>query len=256
MRTTLILLRSQELCARTWQCKTLQVMITLQLRAPNGHSNFYSTARGTLRDTHRIHVYYVNECVTPGPWNSWGTISWSWNSSECNIWESMGQSWYEWYNYKNSWWFPTGCDLHWRLQCWMLLRVQEQFLQHPSLHRPKVLLADWPWCGHYRQEHWLCLRQVSITASLPKRPIHWVSTPQPWWIFLSLQDPPIRIEQIVALHEWQKMITWTYSKGYCKILPFASFHVSENRQFSHKWKQTICVSMCVCVCVFRREIFT
>ena len=37
-----------------------QVMITLQLRAPNGHSNFYSTVRGTLRDTHRIHVYYVN----------------------------------------------------------------------------------------------------------------------------------------------------------------------------------------------------
>ena len=43
-----------------------QVMITLQLRVPNGHSNFYSTVRGTLRDTHRIHVYYVNGRVCTG----------------------------------------------------------------------------------------------------------------------------------------------------------------------------------------------
>ena len=82
-----------------------QVMITLHLRAPNGHSNFYSTTRGTLRDTHRIHVYYVNGRVTHGPWNSWGTISWSWIGSECNIWKSMGQSWYEWYNICCEEWF-------------------------------------------------------------------------------------------------------------------------------------------------------
>ena len=75
-----------------------QVMITLQLRAPNGHSNFYSATRGILRNTHRINVYNVNGRVMHGPWNSWGTISWSWNSSECKIWNSMGQSWYEWYN--------------------------------------------------------------------------------------------------------------------------------------------------------------
>ena len=34
-----------------------QVKITLHLRAPNGHSSFLSTARGTLRDTHKMHVY-------------------------------------------------------------------------------------------------------------------------------------------------------------------------------------------------------
>ena len=29
-----------------------------------------------------VHVYYVNGRVTHGPWNSWGTISWSWNVSD------------------------------------------------------------------------------------------------------------------------------------------------------------------------------
>ena len=101
MRTTLILLRSQELRARTGQCKTL---IKSRLRFNSAHPmviQFYSTAHGTLRDidTHRIHVY-LNGRVTHGkPWNSWGTISWSWNSSECNIRKSMGQSWYKWYNF-------------------------------------------------------------------------------------------------------------------------------------------------------------
>ena len=53
-----------------------QVKIMLQLCAPNGHSNFYSTARYTLRDTHRIHVHHANGRVKHGePRNSWGTIS-------------------------------------------------------------------------------------------------------------------------------------------------------------------------------------
>ena len=72
LRTTLALMRSyvrsQELCARTMTMEdAYQVKITLQSRAPNVDSNsltyfwFYCTARGTLRDTHRIHVYYETD---------------------------------------------------------------------------------------------------------------------------------------------------------------------------------------------------
>ena len=67
MRTTLILLRSQELYMRMTMRDAYEIMIMLQLRAPNGYSNFYSTGRGTLRDTHRIRVYYVNGRVMHGP---------------------------------------------------------------------------------------------------------------------------------------------------------------------------------------------
>ena len=61
--------RSQELCARTMTMEdAYQVKITLQSRAPNVDSIFidlvlillYRT-RGTLRDTHRIHLYYDSE---------------------------------------------------------------------------------------------------------------------------------------------------------------------------------------------------
>ena len=52
---------------------------------------FYSTARGTLHDTHGIHVYYVNRRVTHGkPCDSWGSNTWSWNSLECNIMKVYG----------------------------------------------------------------------------------------------------------------------------------------------------------------------
>ena len=61
--------RSQELCAGTMTMEdAYQVKITLQSRAPNVDSNsltyfwFYCTAHAaTLRDTHRIHVYYDSE---------------------------------------------------------------------------------------------------------------------------------------------------------------------------------------------------
>ena len=53
-------------CAYMTMQDAYHVKITLQLRAPNGHSNFDSIARGTMRDTHRIHVYYVNGCVIHG----------------------------------------------------------------------------------------------------------------------------------------------------------------------------------------------
>ena len=78
-RTKLVLMcshvGSQELCARTMTMEDAhRVEIMLQSRAPNGDSKFYSTASGTLRDSHGIHAYYVNGHVTHWkPGVSWGT---------------------------------------------------------------------------------------------------------------------------------------------------------------------------------------
>ena len=55
-------------------------------------------------------LYYVNGRVMHGPWNSWGTISWSWNGTECK--KSMGQSWYEWYNTYYSAICETICEVN------------------------------------------------------------------------------------------------------------------------------------------------
>ena len=102
LRTTLALMRScvrsQELCARTMTMEdACQVKITLQSRAPNVDSNsltqfwFYCTAHAALCVTHIgfMCIMTENGRVMHGPWNSWGTISWSWNGLECHIYESL-----------------------------------------------------------------------------------------------------------------------------------------------------------------------
>ena len=89
LRTTLALMRSyvrsQELCAWTMTMEDTYLYIIfmiISILSSQDYASiartqcwfwFYCTARGTLLDTHRIHVYYVNGCVTHGkPWNSWG----------------------------------------------------------------------------------------------------------------------------------------------------------------------------------------
>ena len=52
----LVLIRSRELYARTMTMEDpYQVKIMLQSCASNGNSDFYSTVRGTMHDTHWIH---------------------------------------------------------------------------------------------------------------------------------------------------------------------------------------------------------
>ena len=98
LRTTLALMRrcvrSQELCARTMTMEdAYQVKITLQSRAPNVDSNsltyfwFYCTAYAALCATHIgfMCIMTQNGRLTHGPWNSWGTISWSWNGTAAEI---------------------------------------------------------------------------------------------------------------------------------------------------------------------------
>ena len=73
-----------------------QVKITLQLRAPNFIYNFYSITRGTLRDTHRIHVYYVNGRVTTGSHEIVGELFHDheivWNVTYESLWDNLGMS--------------------------------------------------------------------------------------------------------------------------------------------------------------------
>ena len=76
-----------------------QIMITLQLHAHNGRTNFCSTTRALCATHIGDHVYYVSGRVTHWPWYSWGTMSWSCNSLECKIFRSMRTVLkYEWYS--------------------------------------------------------------------------------------------------------------------------------------------------------------
>ena len=117
-------MRSQELCARTMTMEdAYQVKNTLQSRASNVDSNSLQTLCAT-------HIGFIcimtqNGRLTHGPWIVGGTISWSWNGTECQIFKSMGQSWYEWY--KNNYCLPGP---------WSLGKLPTRTTRHQDHYKP------------------------------------------------------------------------------------------------------------------------
>ena len=112
LRTTLALMcscvHSQELCAQTMTMEgAYQVKITLQscacpmLILIHWPSSDFTVPHTWYFARHTLGLMCImtenGRVRRTGHEIVGGTISWSWNGTECQIWKSMGQSWYEWY---------------------------------------------------------------------------------------------------------------------------------------------------------------